>query len=291
MPSTSSICWRATSSTTTCPTARVPQRAAHDLAQRRPRRRQLEARRGAGAGARSARADADAGTSAARPLVPVRLSTAPRQPRCAPELVIGPSAARADAIRRCGSGDRAVTAETAICHRSQRSSRTPIRSPPHAAPAEPDPHWAAGCRKGNPGRAPARRLLAAVHLHRRDAARARQGRHRARQGRQGAHGRRRAGARRADPGDGRRAARCRRHPDGFILDGFPRTTAQAEALDEQLQREGRRITAALLLEVPDAEIVKRIAGRRVCVKAGSTTITSTTTRRSTTASATRTARP
>lgn len=56
--------------------------------------------------------------------------------------------------------------------------------------------------------------------------------------------------------------------DGFILDGFPRTTAQAEALENQLDREGRRITAALLLEVPDAEIIKRIAGRRVCVKAG-----------------------
>jgi adenylate kinase len=56
--------------------------------------------------------------------------------------------------------------------------------------------------------------------------------------------------------------------DGFILDGFPRTTGQAEALEHQLQREGRRITAALLLDVPDAEIIKRIAGRRVCVKAG-----------------------
>lgn len=56
--------------------------------------------------------------------------------------------------------------------------------------------------------------------------------------------------------------------DGFILDGFPRTTAQAEALEAQLHHEGRRITAALLLEVPDAEIVKRIAGRRVCAKAG-----------------------
>ncbi|HEX3801435.1 MAG TPA: adenylate kinase [Solirubrobacteraceae bacterium] len=56
--------------------------------------------------------------------------------------------------------------------------------------------------------------------------------------------------------------------DGFILDGFPRTTAQAEALEQQLDREGRRITAALLLEVPDEEIIKRIAGRRVCVKAG-----------------------
>ena len=56
--------------------------------------------------------------------------------------------------------------------------------------------------------------------------------------------------------------------DGFILDGFPRTTAQAEALEQQLEREGRRITAALLLEVSDEEIVKRIAGRRVCVKSG-----------------------
>jgi adenylate kinase len=56
--------------------------------------------------------------------------------------------------------------------------------------------------------------------------------------------------------------------DGFILDGFPRTTAQAEALEQQLDNEGRRITAALVLAVPDAAIVKRIAGRRVCVKAG-----------------------
>jgi adenylate kinase len=56
--------------------------------------------------------------------------------------------------------------------------------------------------------------------------------------------------------------------DGFILDGFPRTSAQADALAAQLEKQNRRITGALLLEVPDAEIVKRIAGRRVCVKAG-----------------------
>jgi adenylate kinase len=56
--------------------------------------------------------------------------------------------------------------------------------------------------------------------------------------------------------------------DGFILDGFPRTREQAEALDEQLRSLGRRTTAVLLLEVPDEEVVKRLSGRRVCVKAG-----------------------
>jgi adenylate kinase len=58
--------------------------------------------------------------------------------------------------------------------------------------------------------------------------------------------------------------------DGFILDGFPRTTHQAEALDAQLAGMGRRVTAALLIDVPDEEIVKRISGRRVCVKSGHT---------------------
>ncbi len=56
--------------------------------------------------------------------------------------------------------------------------------------------------------------------------------------------------------------------DGFILDGFPRTIAQAEALDRQLSELARRITAVLLLDVPDEEVVTRLSGRRVCVKAG-----------------------
>ena len=56
--------------------------------------------------------------------------------------------------------------------------------------------------------------------------------------------------------------------DGFILDGFPRTIAQAEALSKQLSELGRRITAALLIDVPDEEVVRRLSGRRVCVKAG-----------------------
>src|SRR5437660_1431181 len=56
--------------------------------------------------------------------------------------------------------------------------------------------------------------------------------------------------------------------DGFILDGFPRTLDQARALDEQLGQLRRRVTAALLIDVPDEEVIRRLSGRRVCVKAG-----------------------
>jgi adenylate kinase len=56
--------------------------------------------------------------------------------------------------------------------------------------------------------------------------------------------------------------------DGFILDGFPRTIPQADALAAELERLGRRITAVLLIDVPDDVLVERISGRRVCVKAG-----------------------
>lgn len=56
--------------------------------------------------------------------------------------------------------------------------------------------------------------------------------------------------------------------DGFILDGFPRTVQQARALGEQLADVGRRVTAALLIDVPAEEVLRRLSGRRVCVKAG-----------------------
>ena len=52
--------------------------------------------------------------------------------------------------------------------------------------------------------------------------------------------------------------------DGFILDGYPRTLAQAVALDEILARLGRRITGALNIDVPDSSIVERLSGRLIC---------------------------
>ena len=51
---------------------------------------------------------------------------------------------------------------------------------------------------------------------------------------------------------------------GFVLDGFPRTRAQAEALHDVLATQKRRLTGALLLDVPDSILARRVAGRLVC---------------------------
>lgn len=57
---------------------------------------------------------------------------------------------------------------------------------------------------------------------------------------------------------------------GYILDGFPRTIPQAEALDNALEALGQKIDYAVNVEVPDANIVKRMGGRRACVNCGGT---------------------
>jgi adenylate kinase len=56
--------------------------------------------------------------------------------------------------------------------------------------------------------------------------------------------------------------------EGFILDGFPRTTPQAEALDAKLADLGRGVSAVVLIEVSDDEVVRRLGGRRTCEENG-----------------------
>jgi adenylate kinase len=56
--------------------------------------------------------------------------------------------------------------------------------------------------------------------------------------------------------------------DGFILDGFPRTLPQAEALDAKLAELGRAVNAVLLIDASDDEVVRRLGGRRTCAGNG-----------------------
>jgi adenylate kinase len=56
--------------------------------------------------------------------------------------------------------------------------------------------------------------------------------------------------------------------DGAVLDGFPRTRTQAEALDRALAEHGRRVDRAVLIEVPTDDLVRRAAGRWICSAAG-----------------------
>lgn len=58
--------------------------------------------------------------------------------------------------------------------------------------------------------------------------------------------------------------------DGYVLDGFPRTIPQAEALDKALAARGEKVDYALNVEVPDENIVHRMGGRRACLACGAT---------------------
>jgi adenylate kinase len=52
--------------------------------------------------------------------------------------------------------------------------------------------------------------------------------------------------------------------DGFLLDGYPRNVAQADALGEEIEQRSRRLTAALLVDAPDEVVIERLSGRRQC---------------------------
>ena len=56
--------------------------------------------------------------------------------------------------------------------------------------------------------------------------------------------------------------------DGFILDGFPRTIGQAEALNEEMDKLGRSLSAVVLIDVGDDEVQRRLGGRPTCAKNG-----------------------
>lgn len=57
-------------------------------------------------------------------------------------------------------------------------------------------------------------------------------------------------------------------PKGYVLDGFPRTVAQAKGLDEALTKAGEKIDAIVNLQVPDEAILSRMTGRRSCPQCG-----------------------
>ena len=58
--------------------------------------------------------------------------------------------------------------------------------------------------------------------------------------------------------------------NGYVLDGFPRTIPQAEALDAALEKARAKIDYAINVEVPDENIIRRMSGRRACVACGAT---------------------
>lgn len=58
------------------------------------------------------------------------------------------------------------------------------------------------------------------------------------------------------------------HPEGYILDGFPRTVEQARALDQWLQNKGAEIDRVIAINVDDGRLVERVTGRFTCAKCG-----------------------
>lgn len=63
--------------------------------------------------------------------------------------------------------------------------------------------------------------------------------------------------------------------DGIILDGFPRTVVQAEALEEILNEDGKKVEMVINLETPEEELITRVANRRICSNSECKTIYNT----------------
>ena len=66
-------------------------------------------------------------------------------------------------------------------------------------------------------------------------------------------------------------------PKGIIFDGFPRTVAQAQALDEMMSHLHRQISAVVMIDLPEEEVVKRLSARRLCKKCGNPVASTTQT--------------
>ncbi|MBR5151324.1 MAG: adenylate kinase [Elusimicrobiaceae bacterium] len=71
------------------------------------------------------------------------------------------------------------------------------------------------------------------------------------------------------------ASRVQATDKGIIFDGFPRTVAQAQALEKMLQQYNRSITQVIMIDLPEEEVVKRLSSRRLCKQCGKPAATAT----------------
>ncbi len=71
------------------------------------------------------------------------------------------------------------------------------------------------------------------------------------------------------------AARVEATDKGIIFDGFPRTVAQAQALEKMLKQYNRSVTQVIMIDLPEEEVVKRLSSRRLCKKCGRPAATTT----------------